>query len=143
MELQGKKCLITGGAGFIGSNLADKLVDKGCWLRILDNLSNGKYENIEHHEKSGRLQFIQGNVLESADISKAMDGVEVVFHLACLGVRHSIAHPFENHQVNAEGTLNVLTEAEEAPAWDSIVGEVIPQLSAPPQMPVWRGLDSF
>lgn len=114
MELQGKKCLITGGAGFIGSNLADKLVDKGCWLRILDNLSNGKYENIEHHEKSGRLQFIQGSVLESADISKAMRGVEVVFHLACLGVRHSIAHPFENHQVNAEGTLNVLTKAEEA-----------------------------
>ena len=85
MELQGKKCLITGGAGFIGSNLADKLVDKGCRLRILDNLSNGKYKNIEHHKKSGRLQFIQGSVLESADISKAMRGWRWYFILPALG----------------------------------------------------------
>jgi len=94
--------------------LADKLIAIGCQVRVLDNLSNGKYENIEHQEKSGRFQFIQGSILKSADISKAMGGVEVVFHLACLGVRHSIAYPFENHKVNAEGTLNVLIKADEA-----------------------------
>jgi UDP-glucose 4-epimerase len=113
VELKGKKCLVTGGAGFIGSHLVDKLMEAGCQLQILDNLSNGKYENIQHHEKSERFEFIQGSILEPADVLKAMSGMEVVFHMACLGVRHSISHPFENHQVNAEGTLNVLIKARE------------------------------
>ena len=113
MDINGKKCLVTGGAGFIGSHLVDKLMEAGCQLRILDNLSNGKYENIQHHEKSENFEFIKGSILESADVLKAMSGMEVVFHMACLGVRHSISHPFENHQVNAEGTLNILIKARE------------------------------
>lgn len=114
MKLDDSKALVTGGAGFIGSHLVDALITEGCYIKVIDNLSNGKLENLSQHDGNERFEFIRGNVTDPFDISAAMEGIDIVFHLACLGVRHSISHPFENHRVNAEGTLLVLNEAYRA-----------------------------
>ena len=108
MELDGKRCLVTGGAGFIGSHLVDALMKNNCKVRVLDNLVNGKLNNISHHIGNEQFEFIRGNITDPLDVVRASDKIDVVFHLACLGVRHSIAHPFETHRVNAEGSLLIL-----------------------------------
>lgn len=105
------RILITGGAGFIGSHLTDKLLASGYSVVVLDNLSNGSLENLEHARGYPKFSFIQGDILSKSTCKEAMENVDFVFHLACLGVRHSIHSPFENHRVNAEGTLNVLEAA--------------------------------
>ena len=114
MKLKGKRCLVTGGAGFIGSHLVDKLIEKGCWVRLLDNLCNGKRTNFEHHADNENFEFTKADVTNPSEVGLAMKSVEVVFHLACLGVRHSISHPLENHRTNAEGTLVVCENARNA-----------------------------
>ncbi|HVO65842.1 MAG TPA: GDP-mannose 4,6-dehydratase [Syntrophales bacterium] len=111
MILSGMNVLVTGGAGFIGSHLVDVLIKEGCSVRVLDNLINGKLSHIEQHSTNRNFQFSLGSVTDPFDLATAMKGINVVFHLACLGVRHSISHPFENHRVNAEGTLLVLQES--------------------------------
>lgn len=108
MKIEGKACLVTGGAGFIGSHLVDSLLAKGCKITVLDNLTTGKESNLFSASKNKDLNFINGSILDKDTLRSAIDGIEVVFHLACLGVRHSLIDPFENHRVNAEGTLNVL-----------------------------------
>lgn len=103
--------LVTGGAGFIGSHLVDALLDQGYQVKILDNLVNGTRNNIETAMKNAHCEFIEGDILDKETCKKSMAGITYVFHLACLGVRHSIHSPFENHRVNAEGTLNILSAA--------------------------------
>ncbi len=111
LQLHNKKCLVTGGAGFIGSHLVDQLLAKDCKVKVLDNLTTGKAENINHNSNNNNFTFIRGSITDPIDVQKAMEDVEIVFHLACLGVRHSISHPYENHRVNTEGTLLLLDAA--------------------------------
>lgn len=111
MHIEGLHCLVTGGAGFIGSHLVDELISKGCKVRVLDNLSNGKLENLAGHQSNENFEFYRGTVTDPFDVQLVLHDIDVVFHLACLGVRHSIVHPFENHRVNAEGTLLLLDGA--------------------------------
>jgi UDP-glucose 4-epimerase len=108
IDLKGLKVLVTGGAGFIGSNLVDLLLEQGASVTVIDNLSNGKIENIEQHQSNSRFDFIEGTILDDSILNMASKDIKAVFHLATLGVRHSIKYPFENHKVNAEGTLKVL-----------------------------------
>lgn len=89
----------------------DNLVEKGCKVRVMDNLANGKLENISHHLGQEVFEFFHRDVTDPLDVERAMEGIDVVFHLACLGLRHSIAHPFDTHRVNAEGSLLVLDAA--------------------------------
>jgi len=105
--------LVTGGAGFIGSHLVDELIIKNYRVRVLDNLRNGSLENLRSLAKNPNFSFIKGDILNPEDVSKAIFDVEVVYHLACLGVRHSLHSPYENHKVNAEGTLRVLAAAKQ------------------------------
>jgi UDP-glucose 4-epimerase len=111
MIIDNKMVLVTGGAGFIGSHLVDALIHNNCHVRVLDNLSNGKRQNIIQHKDNSRFELIVGSVTDPKDIENAIKDVEIVFHLAALGVRHSIGHPYENHRVNAEGALFVLQAA--------------------------------
>jgi UDP-glucose 4-epimerase len=105
--------LVTGGAGFIGSHLVDELVQRGYIVRILDNLRNGSLENLTDASKKSNFSFLQGDILDPETCKEAIKDVDIVFHLACLGVRHSIHSPFENHRVNAEGTLQMLEAARQ------------------------------
>lgn len=113
-RLERTNCLVTGGAGFIGSHLVDQLLARGCIVRVLDNLSNGKIANLTPHFSDSNFEFNQGSITDPCDVAQAMQDIQVVFHLACLGVRHSIAHPYENQRVNAEGTLLLLAAASRA-----------------------------
>lgn len=106
------KILVTGGAGFIGSHLTDKLLFLGYKVVVLDNLANGSLTNLDEAISNHNFSFIEGDILSKETCFESMQGVNYVFHLACLGVRHSIHSPFENHRVNAEGTLNVLAAAK-------------------------------
>lgn len=103
-----KLVLITGGAGFIGSHLVDYLLQTGWHVRVLDNLANGSLNNLKDAFGNSNFTFIEGDILDLSKCEQAMAGVKYIFHLACLGVRNSIHSPFENHRVNAEGTLNIL-----------------------------------
>jgi UDP-glucose 4-epimerase len=109
MKLEGKTVLVTGGAGFIGSHLVDALA--GCRVRVLDDLSTGRAENLAPRQG---LEAVRGDIRDRALVARLMRGTDVVFHLACRGVRHSIGNPVESHEVNAAGTLLLLEEARRA-----------------------------
>lgn len=99
--------LLTGGAGFIGSNLARYVLDKGCEVTVLDNFSTGKRENLS--EIADRITLIEGDIRSAADVEKALEGCSGVFHLGALGsVPRSIANPVASHDNNVNGTINVL-----------------------------------
>lgn len=102
------KILVTGAAGFIGSHLTDKLLSDSHEVVGLDNLVNGSLDNLKTANCFDKFCFLNASILDKDKMMEAAKEVEVVYHLACLGVRHSLHSPFENHRVNAEGTLNVL-----------------------------------
>ncbi len=106
-----KRVLVTGGAGFIGSHLVDRLIGEGRGVTVLDDLSSGALENLRDAQSSGDVRLVVGSILDPAAVATAMEGCDVVFHLAVKCVRSSIGKPVENHHVNATGTLNVLEEA--------------------------------
>ena len=107
--------LVTGGAGFIGSHLVTVLLEGGAReVRVLDNFATGRHANLDHLRNDPRLCIHEGSVLDDAAAAHSCAGVDVVFHLACLGVRHSLHAPLENHRVNAEGTLIMLEAARHA-----------------------------
>lgn len=111
MILKNKKILITGGAGFIGSHLVDKLVKENK-IVVIDNFSIGSEKNLEQAKKSGNLKIIRGDITDLPTVKKAMSGIDIVFHLAAMGVRESINNPFPVHQVNTLGSLNLLSVAK-------------------------------
>jgi nucleoside-diphosphate-sugar epimerase len=82
MDWRSTKVLVTGGASFIGSHLVDALVAKGAKVRVVDNLSSGRLDNIRAHVETGRVEFIQGDLNEPHVVEQAVRGVNVVFHLA-------------------------------------------------------------
>jgi len=105
--------LVTGGAGFIGSSLARALLARGDSVRILDNFSSGKRENIA--DFASRIDLVTGDILDDAALTRAMAGVEVVYHEAAIpSVPKSMAEPVQNHDANATGTLKVLDHARKA-----------------------------
>lgn len=104
--------LVTGGAGFIGSHIAHRLVAMGEKVRILDNFSEGKVENLSGIED--KVETIFGDLLDQAVVRKALEGVEVVFHQAALrSVPLSVENPGLVNRVNVEGTVNVLLAARD------------------------------
>lgn len=117
MELQsvlkGTPVLVTGGAGFIGSELVKQLCDQGAVVKVVDNLVNGKRENLAGLPQ-GQVQLYVVDIRDQERLKKLLSGVKLVFHLACLGVRHSIHSPYENHEVNAGATLRLLELARQA-----------------------------
>ena len=105
--------LVTGGAGFIGSNLVHSLLEQGEPVRVLDDLSTGRRQNLT--KVLGDIELLEGDVRDPEAVAKAVAGVEVVHHLAALpSVARSVADPVTSHQVNVDGTLNLLLAATEA-----------------------------
>jgi nucleoside-diphosphate-sugar epimerase len=107
--------LVTGGAGFIGSNLTEALLGQGHSVRVLDNFSSGKRENLLFGKNHPVLDVVEGDISEHRICQSVMKGVEVVFHQAALpSVPQSIEDPLTSNRVNVEGTLNVLLAARDA-----------------------------
>lgn len=106
-------CLVTGGAGFIGSHLVEALIQRGYPLRVLDDLSTGRASNLAGI--IDRIDFRHGSVTDLSAVREAMRGVGTVFHLAAIpSVQRSVENPSETHEVCATGTLNILLAAREA-----------------------------
>ncbi|MFH1318716.1 MAG: NAD-dependent epimerase/dehydratase family protein [Candidatus Omnitrophota bacterium] len=109
MNDSNKKVLVTGGAGFIGSNLVRLLLEKSYKVVVLDNLSTGYKENLEPFPE---VEFILGDVRDDKIVDKALDEIEIVFHLAaCIGNVKSLEDPIFDSNVNILGTLNILEKA--------------------------------
>jgi UDP-glucose 4-epimerase len=105
--------LVTGGAGFIGSHLVERLVSLGHEVRVFDNLSTGSMANLAPFE--GRIEFIEGGVESAMAIARAVRGVEVVFHQAALAsVPRSVAKPLDTHKACATGTIMLLDKCRKA-----------------------------
>lgn len=107
--------LVTGGAGFIGSNLCEALLDNGNKVTCLDDFSTGKRENIAHLQSHPNFKLIEGDIRNLADCQKACEGVDYILHEAALGsVPRSINDPITSNEVNVSGFLNMLVAARDA-----------------------------
>src|SRR5688572_10278922 len=105
--------LVTGGAGFIGSHVVDDLIERGRPVRVFDNMSTGRRENLSR--VLDRVDLVEADLLDTSALAAAMQGVDVVYHQAALrSVPRSVEEPVETNRVNVEGTLNVLMAARAA-----------------------------
>ena len=108
------KFLVTGGAGFIGSNLVETILTLGYKLRVLDNFSTGKRENITEFMENKNFELIEGDIRNLEDCRKACEGVDYVLHQAAWGsVPRSIELPLEYEEINVKGHLNMMQAARE------------------------------
>jgi UDP-glucose 4-epimerase len=105
--------LVTGGAGFIGSNLTEALLQRGHFVRVLDDFSTGKRENLIFDKAFPSLEIIEGDIRDYSTCQKAMEGMEYIFHQAALpSVQRSVEDPETSNAVNVGGTLNILLAAK-------------------------------
>lgn len=113
MNFPVSQCLVTGGAGFIGSHIVTRLLEMGCQVRVLDNLSTGSLTNLEH--VASQVDVIEADICDATALRDAMQGVDYVFHQAALAsVPMSIENPLESHRVCTTGTVNLLDAARKA-----------------------------
>ncbi len=111
--------LVTGGAGFIGSNIAEELLKKDHNIRILDNFTTGNMKNVEHIKN--RIEIIKGDITDLKTVKKSTEGMDYIFHEAALtSVSASIKNPTKTNSINIKGTLNILLASR-----DSAVKRVI------------------
>jgi UDP-glucose 4-epimerase len=109
--VSGRRVMVSGGAGFIGSHLVDLLVERGDDVLVVDNLSVGMRENLAHHDATGQVRLEVADVLDKEAMAALMHGIDTVFHLATQCVRLSLSDPEFVHLVNTHGTLNMLLGA--------------------------------
>ncbi|WP_196889196.1 SDR family oxidoreductase [Aureivirga sp. CE67] len=113
--VKNKKILVTGGAGFIGSNLCDALLALENEVVCLDNFATGKRENLEHLKENQKFTLIEGDIRNLEDCQRAVEGVDFVLHQAALGsVPRSIKDPITSNDVNVSGFLNMLVASRDA-----------------------------
>ena len=115
MALGFSEILVTGGAGFIGSHLVDRLLDEGFKVKVVDNLSSGEKENLAQHKNKKAFQFIEGDIRDFDLVKKIVEGVDAVFHEAALvSVTRSVENPLLSNEVNITGTVNLLKASVDA-----------------------------
>jgi nucleoside-diphosphate-sugar epimerase len=136
-----KKCLVTGGAGFIGSHLVEHLVGASVQVKVLDNLSSGLLQNLEPFREY--IDFKEGDVRDVATLREMMSGVEVVFHQAALvSVPQSVEDPIEAAMVNDLGTLNVLEAARHSGVRRAVCASSCAVYGDLPQLPKKEEMDT-
>jgi UDP-glucose 4-epimerase len=110
MHINFDKALVTGGAGFIGSHIVDDLVNRGCKVTVIDDLSTGNLSNLEHHKD--RITFYRGDIRDRQLINRVIAGCDVVFHQAAVvSVPQTVENPVDSAMVNDIGTLHILEAA--------------------------------
>ena len=101
--------VVTGGAGFIGSHMVDLLADRGFHVRVIDNLVGGRLKNIEHHDGTGQVDFVEADIRNLEPDESAFEGARYIFHFAGIGdIVPSIEKPIDYMSVNVQGTVRVL-----------------------------------
>ena len=111
-NLKGKKILVTGGAGFIGSHIVSKLLEVGAEIVVLDNLYSGKLENLGSNVS--KIKFIQKDLRDDLALEEALDGIDMVSHQAALrSVPESVKDPGKYNDVNVNGSLKLFIKAKE------------------------------
>jgi len=143
--------LVTGGGGFIGSNLTEALLDQGDDVRVLDDFSTGRRENLERTGEwaagaGGHFELIEGDIRDQQTCAQAVQGVDYVLHQAAIpSVQRSVSDPAASHDVNVNGTLNLLLAAREAgvrrfvfASSSSLYGESesLPKVESMPSAPI-------
>lgn len=113
MNITGKRVLVTGGAGFIGSHLVDRLVEADNEVVLVDDFSFGKEENIAHHRENGQVRIEKMDICDAEKMMHLARGVDIVFHLAVFCLRNSLHDPIRSHEVNGTGSLHVCQAALE------------------------------
>jgi nucleoside-diphosphate-sugar epimerase len=132
------KYLVTGGAGFIGSHIAATLVERGDAVRVLDNLTTGKKENLE--AVAGRIEFIEGDIRDPETCARAVKGVDHVLHEAALAsVVRSVEDPLLTNAINVTGTLNMLLAARDAGVKSFVLASSSAVYGDDPAMPKVEG----
>ena len=111
--MEKKRIVVTGGAGFVGSNLLPHLLQRDNHVVVFDNFSNGKMENLQDVKDNPNLEIIKGDVRHADEVKRAFRGAQVVLHLCCQGVRQAIKDPYYVNDVIVDGTLNCLEAAVE------------------------------
>jgi UDP-N-acetylglucosamine 4-epimerase len=115
MPLDFPEILVTGGAGFIGSHIVDRLLDEGVEVRVLDDLSTGEKTNLASHQNNKSFRFIEGDIRNFDTVTKAVEDVDAVIHEAALvSVTRSVENPLLSHEINLMGTVNLLKACKEA-----------------------------
>jgi len=115
MTLDFFEILVTGGAGFIGSHIVDRLLDEGFKVRVIDNLSTGDITNLAQHQNKKSFQFIEGDIRNFDLLKKIVKGVDAVFHEAALvSVTRSVENPLLSNEINVTGTVNLLKACVDA-----------------------------
>jgi UDP-glucose 4-epimerase len=113
--LAGKRVLITGGAGLVGSTIADRLVDEAvAEIRVLDNLSRGGLQNLARARERGPVNFLEGDIRNQREVAQAMDGIDLVFHEAAIRITQCAEEPRLALEVLVDGTYNVIEAAQAA-----------------------------
>src|SRR6185369_4701582 len=110
LSINATRCLVTGGAGFIGSHVVDRLLALGHEVRVVDNLSTGNRANLAH--VADRVDFQLGDLCDPAVATRAVDGIEVIYHIAALpSVPRSLKDPWGSHDANVNATVHLLQAA--------------------------------
>ena len=139
LVVDGARYLITGGAGFIGSNLLEALLEGGARVRVLDDFSSGKRENLEPF--GGRFELIEGTITDRETCHAAMEGVEYVLHQAAVpSVAKSLEDPFRSHEAGATGTLNILLAARDNGCERVVVAGSSSAYGDTPELPKHEGM---
>ncbi len=153
------RALVTGGGGFIGSNLAEALLRRGAQVRVVDNFATGRRENLVDADAwaaagGGVFELLEGDIRRPDVVGRAVSERDVIFHLAAIpSVARSVADPLTSHQVNVDGTLNLLLAARDAgvrrlvfASSSSIYGDspTLPKVESMPNQPISPyGLDKL
>lgn len=114
-QIAGKRFLVTGGAGFIGSHIVRYIIKNGGFVRVLDNLLTGHIENIEEHRNSSNFEFVEGDITNLDTCKKVCEGIDYVCHQAALGsVPRSLLFPEKTNEINVSGFVNMLIAAKDS-----------------------------